>query len=306
MKRTLTALGMISLLITTALAFSQDKAGDVVQGAFDKAGERPVLEAGGSLTIEPTQSNPDEPVIIKVFSLRNANAADAERLIAQLFPRDIQSIAADQRTNSLIVRGDPETLNIIFAILARLDDQTQSDSASPLQGAGKGKTSQTPPVGELTRQYQAKEKQATDLARQIRELQSAEGAHKPRIDELSARLRRAVADAFAARQQLHRAEAAQLQQRIAAIQDNLQTRQKLSDQIIDRRVKDLLNPIWAGRQPQTAAPPRRQPRQRRRPASFRRANGRLSSPQTASSPSMPKSSRPRPSWLLSPPAHSRT
>jgi hypothetical protein len=51
-----------------------------------------------------------------------------------------------------------------------------------------------------------------------------------------------VSDAFSARLQLHQAELAQLQQRVAGIQQSLKSRAALGDQIIDRRVKDLLDP----------------------------------------------------------------
>ena len=55
-------------------------------------------------------------------------------------------------------------------------------------------------------------------------------------------LQKSVAEAFAARQELHQAEVAALQERVADIQQTLKTRDKLSKEIIDKRVKDLLNP----------------------------------------------------------------
>ena len=57
-----------------------------------------------------------------------------------------------------------------------------------------------------------------------------------------------VSDAFAARQKLHQAEVGQLRQRLRAIEQTLKTGQRLSKEIIDKRVKDLLNPDlqWEG------------------------------------------------------------
>jgi len=53
-----------------------------------------------------------------------------------------------------------------------------------------------------------------------------------------------VTDAFAARQQLQQAEVAQLQQRMVDIQQALKTREQVRQEIIDKRVKYLLNPDW--------------------------------------------------------------
>lgn len=178
---------------------------------------------------------------IKVFTLKNASAKEAQRLVDQLFARDIRSAAADERTNSLIVRGSDEILNVIFGILARLDEP--SESTPPATGTF-GRQWQPPPsasVEQLAAEYQAKERQAEELARQLRELPVIE-SHRSSRDELLTGLRRAISAAFAARQQLHQAEIAQLEQRLKTVQRNVETRQKLSDEIIDRRLKDLLDP----------------------------------------------------------------
>lgn len=185
---------------------------------------------------------PDESQI-KIFTLRNLLATDAERTITQLFARDVHSIAADERTNSLIVRGPAAELNIIYHILTRLDEPAESASASQSTAAsGWSKAATAASLENLTKQYQAKDRQAANLAQQIRDLQTAPKEHESAIKDLSDKLRRAVTEAFAARQLLHQAEAAQLQQRTAGIQQTLQTRDRLNKEIIDKRVKDLLNP----------------------------------------------------------------
>jgi len=67
---------------------------------------------------------------IKIFSLRNAQAATASKIIAQIydshnpFPEaDVPRIAVDERTNSLIAIGDRESLETVEAILIRLDEK---------------------------------------------------------------------------------------------------------------------------------------------------------------------------------------
>jgi hypothetical protein len=194
--------------------------------------------------LETAESKPDESRI-KVFTLRHIPVRDAERIMNQLFPREIK-LAADERTNSLIASGPEAELNIIYHILTRLDEpdvQLKPQTTSPAAGATNWPDAASrASVAELTRQYDAKEQQAAELARQIRELQAGGKPDKTKLDKLSADLRRVVSEAFAARQQLHRAELGELQQRIAGVQQSLTTRERLSPEIIDRRVKDLLNP----------------------------------------------------------------
>jgi hypothetical protein len=204
---------------------------------------------------DTTGNGQPEEANIKVFTLRHAKASEAERLITQLFPRDIQSVAADQRTNTLIVRGGEETLKVIFALLTRLDEQAGATSSAPAAGRTRGPSATPASIAGLAKQYESEERKAAALARQIEEQRTAAWPDKAKVETLSADLRRAVAAAFAARQQLHRAEVSQLQERTAAVQRNLEMREKLSEQIIDRRIKDLLNPDteWESRS-RTAGP----------------------------------------------------
>jgi Bacterial type II/III secretion system short domain len=191
---------------------------------------------------ETTASEPEESQI-KVFTLRHIQANDAQRIVEQLFTRDIRSVAADERSNSLIVRGPAEQLNIIYHILVRLDEQVDSDAKPPTaRAAQEPDPAIAASVAERAGQYQAKERQAAEVARQLRGAQSGGSSDKAKLDKLSGDLRRAVTEAFAARQQLHQAEIAQLRQRIAGLEQTLKTRDQLSEQIIERRVKDLLQP----------------------------------------------------------------
>jgi type II secretory pathway component GspD/PulD (secretin) len=60
--------------------------------------------------------------VLKVFALKNANAEDLRSLFVQLYPDAPMSVAADERTNSLIVRGSHDQLSIVEALALRLDD----------------------------------------------------------------------------------------------------------------------------------------------------------------------------------------
>jgi biopolymer transport protein ExbD len=92
---------------------------------------------------------------------------------------------------------------------------------------------------DLRTQYEAANKQAHDLAESLR--QTPDAAKK-------SELRTAVQRAFTLRQSLLRAELQEMQARLEKTQRSLDMRERISDQIIDRRVEDLLNPQldWEG------------------------------------------------------------
>src|SRR5439155_21384066 len=134
----------------------------------------------------PAQNPPDETQI-KVFTLRNAKAVDAERIVNQLFRREIQSIVADRRTNSVIVRGSAADLNVIFHILTRLDELEESGRIPQAASvASRENPSSSVPIADLRARYDDMEKAAATLARQIRELNAAPEAHKSVLKDLDA------------------------------------------------------------------------------------------------------------------------
>ena len=92
------------------------------------------------------------------------------------------------------------------------------------------KSSQT---ADLRTQYEAANKQARDLAASLR--QTPVAAKKPE-------LRTAVQRAFTLRQSLLRAELQEMQACLEKTQQSLDMRDRMVDQIVDRRVEDLLNP----------------------------------------------------------------
>ena len=66
---------------------------------------------------------------IKIFTLRNSRAAEANEMLRKLYPNsDALRITVDARTNSLIVEGDREMLDEIEAILLRLDESSSAKS----------------------------------------------------------------------------------------------------------------------------------------------------------------------------------
>ncbi len=90
-----------------------------------------------------------------------------------------------------------------------------------------------PAVPQLRTEYEAANKQARDLAASLR--QTPDAAKK-------SELRTAVQRAFTLRQSLLRAELQEMRARLEKTQESLDMRDRMADQIVDRRVEDLLNP----------------------------------------------------------------
>jgi hypothetical protein len=196
-----------------------------------------------SLTKQMEQLNqrlPDD-TRIKVFQLRNMKAIEAERIIRTLLGQQLQSIAADERTNSLIASGQEVNLTVVYALLTRLDEQVADKNAPLIAADARGTAKTAASIADFTKKYEAQEQEAAKLASEIRGAPD-DLSHKATRTQLQAKLRQAVKESFAARQQLHRAEADELTARVQSIKANLERRDKIADQIVEQRVNDLLNP----------------------------------------------------------------
>lgn len=58
---------------------------------------------------------------LKIFALRYLQASDAASAISQVIGEEASRVAVDERTNSLLVNGEPEVLAVVEAILQNLD-----------------------------------------------------------------------------------------------------------------------------------------------------------------------------------------
>jgi type II secretory pathway component GspD/PulD (secretin) len=102
-------------------------AGDQYDYVFKRPAPR--LPRGAGAVAGPPQALAGAPVAgpqeLRVFRLKNAAAADMERLLSKLFPGGRAGgglrLASDERTNSVLVYGPPTQLDEIEAILTRLD-----------------------------------------------------------------------------------------------------------------------------------------------------------------------------------------
>jgi len=160
-------------------------------------------------------------------------------------------------SGKIVVAGTLQEHEGIKALLAKLDvpDVTAVDSAPVNPGRGK----QPPPnpptvvdeqhiqvdeqhiqdaVANLRQAYADAERRVANLKAKIKP--SAKPISKDNI--LRTQLRAAVVKAFETRQALLKAELIEFQQRMKQLERSIELRDRISDQIVDRRVEDLLNP----------------------------------------------------------------
>ena len=194
---------------------------------------------------------------LSVLSLQNSRASTTAELLRQIFEGQSTTISADQRANTIVVRAPREILDQITALVLRLDEpsdlkeasgETKTTSGSADTGGivSQQKQGATAPALEaiagLRREYDLMEQRAAATAQQLQQLRTNGKPQSRESTKLEQQLRKEVSDAFAARQELHQAEVASLQQRVSQLQQTMSARSRIQDQIIDRRVQDLLNP----------------------------------------------------------------
>ena len=224
-----------------------------------------------------------------VVQLKHVRSESLFQIIKQLLPPSARLIE-DSDQQRLIVQGTPADLKTVTEAIARLDTppenafpgkaatarnasdpnaldptRTQRDPSSFLQQLQQQylyghlpPQQDSPASGDLARQYQSAEQEAQALAQQWRTLTTRpQGDVKTTADIAAAKskLHAAVAKAFEARQKQQQAELLEMQRRIYGLANTIEDREKLKDQIIDRRVQDLLNPALQWNPPSAANPP---------------------------------------------------
>jgi type II secretory pathway component GspD/PulD (secretin) len=82
-----------------------------------------LLLGGTTLAVAPAgaQPPPGLPRTVKVFTLKKADAQKLRDILLTIFGRQGITVAVDDRTNSLVVSGDADTLEEIRKLIAELD-----------------------------------------------------------------------------------------------------------------------------------------------------------------------------------------
>ncbi|HUE17330.1 MAG TPA: DUF1559 domain-containing protein [Planctomycetaceae bacterium] len=240
MRYALPLIGALLLGVSTAAPIRADGS------PKDNGDGSPKTNAAGS----PTASEDDEAKpLIRVFELRYLQADRAREMLSSLGYGG--NYLPDQRTSSLIAQDSKERLDELETLLQAIDRPGRArrpqarNKRGDVSAVDEGESPVPPAAGEsppqsiraLRRAFSQRDAQAARIAATVAGQRQSPGPH-PAAREL----RQQVAAAYEARRQLQLAEVDWLRQRLARIERELTERERIKNQIIDRRVEELLNP----------------------------------------------------------------
>lgn len=209
--------------------------------------------------------NPNEPMTMLQLRYRNENdASEVAHLVEQLFADRGVVVVADPRTSSVFIRCVPAIVEEVRKVAEQAGRPTADEggisrptapavpnshpnpSVTVMAADSAGRMTAIPMMTgpmmgtmELMRD-QPGEAESRQLAEEY--LRHADQGSEGNRDEIKTKLRRAVEQSFQARQNSQRQEVEQLRERLRRVELQLEVREKQRDQIIDRRVEDLINP----------------------------------------------------------------
>lgn len=193
-----------------------------------------------SIAADADPTSVAKPEVIQqtmVVSLQQVNAASAVEILDQLFDGDNGvSIAADPRSNAVILRGDKELLGEIVEVLRRLDEPRGDEKPARKPD---GPDLSDDDLAQLRRQYAAAERDARAAAAELN-AQFRDARHAS--DEAKRPLEKLVQQSFELRQQLHQSELARVEKRLKKSRRDMAERERIKSSIVQRRVDDLLAP----------------------------------------------------------------
>jgi len=233
---------------------------------------RPAPESGSSES-GPTAGDND-PNTFRIYRLQYSDAASVADVLKKLASRDMEEndIVVDERTNSLIFRNGLE--KELAAVLQELDVPAPANARTKRPAPFTGMRRNVPqnpwgmrPAGAMGApnsriqgmfealsgamhggpkkegpdpdQYEAS---CLELAKAYQLQVQASPNDKVKLDQLRSDLSGAVHAAFYERQTRQRAQATELRERLAQIERRISQRGQLANEIIARRVEELLQP----------------------------------------------------------------
>lgn len=183
---------------------------------------------------------------LRIYTLRHVSAAEVSELLKELFGLRPQVVS-----DKVVLAATDKEQAEIEIMLAQLDVAETPTANSPTTnslriedplanrpGATIEDLHRDESVETLRRAYEAAERTVRNVKSKFKPSDAAPEADNP----LRVQLRAAVREAFKARQALLRAELIEFRQRMDRLGQTIERRDRLADQIIDRRVEDLLNP----------------------------------------------------------------
>jgi hypothetical protein len=242
---------------------------------------QPTLDVLGRVALDRAGAAPQQPIVgemppLRIIPAQGVNASSLKEIVETLIPTARGQIAVDAQTNSLVVRVPDVTFDEIKKLAVNLQEMKPaapkgnepprgrgprggsgpgggSGFGAGLEGVGGagtfsgmsrgdgGKRLGEPVVApqvslaELKRDYERADKAARDFAATMK-------SNSNRNDDSMASLQNRIAYAFSLRQTFLRVELAEMQRRVTMIQESIDLRDQVAQQIIERRVNELLDP----------------------------------------------------------------
>ncbi len=166
----------------------------------------------------------------------NSPATDVTQIV-EAITRELSYFDSDEYERDIAAGGRLRPFSDPGEELSGLESATsQSGDGDPAREAAM-RLLAADVSAQLQEQYLTREKEAAEIAGLI--MNTSAPSER---ESLRRKLRRAVAKSFALRQHLHQAELAAFQARMVRTRQLIEARERIKDQIIDRRVEDLVNP----------------------------------------------------------------
>ncbi|MSR57653.1 MAG: hypothetical protein EXS05_08270 [Planctomycetaceae bacterium] len=235
---------------------------------LDKPGAAPgAAPADAAVPAEAGAANENAPrtgaKTFKIFEFKHANAAELVDSFQPLLTLFNVTVVADNRTNTLIVAGSDDAIQLVEPLLSLLDKLRTVPAATTAGGATRAErptreAAARIPQQKLAKDYQDRAQAAARIAGELLQLQMKSSPDESRVRQLTTQMRQTVAELFAARQQLQRAELDRLRTRLDQLERSIQLREQFRTEIIERRIEELLHPerTWdAGEKSAVERPP---------------------------------------------------
>lgn len=221
--------------------------------------ENPVSSSADTTPVEPRDPTmTGQPgSAIRVLRPRHLPAADVIGSLQHVEQHFHLRVSAEPQSNSLIAVGPEDQLRAFEELVSNLDREAgeahkellkarSTDAAGDDLSAAITMHKNLQAGKNYFELKQIFQNQNLDLTRRVEDLRQAQDqADEFRIGELTSHLRDTVSKLFDARQRLQRSELERLRERLEKLEQSIESREAKREQIIDRRVEELLHPEQA-------------------------------------------------------------
>ena len=203
----------------------------------------PTVLGAAVQAIQPHDTQRSDGAHIRVYNVRHVRTEEACDLIANNW-----GLSPTVVSGRIVVAATPQDHEGIAAVLAKLDvpvlaavdPAPVNPGEQPLPNPS-GEAIDEQHIEDSLPKLRAAYATAEQLAQNLKAKFKPSAKPIPADNPLRIQLRAAVAKSFEARQALLKAELIEFQQRISRIGQSIELRSRIADQIIDRRVEELLN-----------------------------------------------------------------